>query len=118
VIILTVAFEDRPRISERSRSRIEHISDDIWRVSLRYGFVEIPDIPATLAHVKGLDCRADVEHAIFFGARDLVVAKRGGAMAGWRLDVFAWLFRNAVKAVDRFRLPPHNVIEIAREIEI
>jgi K+ transporter len=34
------------------------------------------------------------------------------------LALFAFLYRNAVKAVDRFNLPPHNVVEIARQIEI
>jgi KUP system potassium uptake protein len=118
VIILTVIFAETPRVRENRRSHVERLGDDIWRVSLRYGFVEIPNLPATLAHVKGLTCKADVRHAIYFAARDLVAYKPGGAMAGWRLDVFAWLFRNAVKSVDRFHLPPKNVIEIARQIEI
>ena len=33
-------------------------------------------------------------------------------MASWRLKVFAWLYRNAVKMTDRFDLPPKNVIAI------
>jgi KUP system potassium uptake protein len=34
------------------------------------------------------------------------------------LSVFAFLYRNAVKLVDRFNLPAANVIEIARQIDI
>jgi KUP system potassium uptake protein len=39
-------------------------------------------------------------------------------MHGWRLALFAFLFRNSVKMVDRFNLPPKNTVEISRQIEI
>jgi KUP system potassium uptake protein len=118
VVILTVLFEERPRVAADDRSAVTSLADGLWRVTLRYGFVEIPDLPNALAEVKNLDCQADLEHAVYFGARDLVAAKRGGRLRGVRLVVFTWLFRNSVKAVDRFRLPPQNVIEVARQIEV
>ena len=118
VIILTVVFEETPRVAADERSAVFHLSDDIWRVVLRFGFVEDPNLPAALAQVKDLNCAADVTHAVYFGARDLVVGKPGGRLRGVRLVVFAWLFRNGVKTVDRFHLPPPRVLEIARTIEV
>jgi K+ transporter len=35
-----------------------------------------------------------------------------------RLALFAFLYRNAARAIDRFSLPPKSVIELSREIEI
>jgi KUP system potassium uptake protein len=35
-----------------------------------------------------------------------------------RMALFAFLYRNSVKVVDRFNLPPEHVVEIARQIEI
>ena len=35
-----------------------------------------------------------------------------------RLALFAFLYRNAARAIDRFNLPPKSVIELSREIEI
>jgi KUP system potassium uptake protein len=56
---------------------------------------------------------------MFVGARDLIVHKHSGSsLRGWRLALFAFLYRNSVKVVDRFNLAPENVIEIARQIEI
>jgi KUP system potassium uptake protein len=118
VVVVSVVFEDMPRVAPADRSRVEHLGDDIWRVLVRYGFVEIPDLPATLARIKGLDCKADIKQAIYFASRDSVVPKARSRMASWRLDIFAWLHRNAVKMTDRFDLPPKNVIEIARQIEV
>jgi KUP system potassium uptake protein len=36
----------------------------------------------------------------------------------WRVPLFAFLFRNSVRAVDLFNLPPANFLEIGRRIEI
>jgi len=118
VVIVSVAFEERPRVPADERSSVEPLGEDIWRVNLRFGFVEIPDLPAALARVKGLDCGADIKHAIYFGARDRVVRKARSRMSGWRFAVFAWLYGNAVRMVDRFDLPAHNVIEIARQLKV
>ncbi|HEY1753161.1 MAG TPA: KUP/HAK/KT family potassium transporter [Caulobacteraceae bacterium] len=118
VIVLTVVFDDRPRVPPDERSEVTRMARDMWRVTLRFGFVEIPNLPAALARVDDLPCADLVKDAVFFAARDLVVGKARGRLRGGRLGLFAWLFRNSVKAVDRFQLPPRHVIEIAREIEI
>jgi KUP system potassium uptake protein len=56
---------------------------------------------------------------MFIGTRDLVVRKdKNASLRGWRLVLFAFLYRNSVKVVDRFNLAAENVIEIARQIEI
>jgi KUP system potassium uptake protein len=48
-----------------------------------------------------------------------VVPKPGASvLSRLRLPVFAFLYRNAVKVVDRFSLPPESVVEIARQIEV
>ena len=94
-------------------------AEGIWRVTLRFGFVEIPDLCAALGRVEDLDPSIDLDNAIYFGTRDLIVRKPGSPLfSHWRLPLFSFLYRNAVKMVDRFNLPPQNVVEIARQIEI
>ena len=118
VVILTINFGQIPRVAEEDRSRVTLVGANIWRVTLRFGFVEIPDLPARLAEVTSLQGRVDFRSAMYFGTRDMVVAKPHGQLVGWRLQIFAWLYRNAVRAVDRFNLPPTNVIELARQLQI
>ncbi|MGY4305492.1 KUP system potassium uptake protein [Bradyrhizobium sp. USDA 4369] len=119
VIALTILFEESPRIDDEERCGVEKIADGIWRVTMRFGFVEIPDLTAALKRVKGLDPSIDLDHAIYFATRDIIVAGAGSSLfAHWRLPVFAFLYRNAVKVVDRFSLPPDRVVEIARQIEL
>jgi KUP system potassium uptake protein len=81
--------------------------------------MEIPDLRRALANLKHLDPPIDTDGAVYFAARDLIVRKPGrGRLSHWRLPVFAFLYRNAVKVVDRFHLPSRNVVEVARKIEV
>jgi KUP system potassium uptake protein len=85
----------------------------------RFGFLEIPDLRLALVKTHGLPKGVDFDKALFVGTRDLVVSKHKDAgLRSWRLVLFAFLYRNSVKIVDRFNLEPSNVIEIARQIEI
>ena len=119
VIALTVLFEEIPRVSEDRRCSVDIIAPGIWRVTVRFGFVEIPDICDALGRLKCLDPSVDIANAVYLGTRDFIVRKPGTALlANWRLPVFAFLYRNAAKMVDRFNLPSKNVVEIARQIEI
>jgi KUP system potassium uptake protein len=118
-IALSVVFENTPRILGPSCSVIDNVGEGLWHVVARFGFFEIPDLRRSLDQLHGLDDAVDFDKAKFVGTRDLIVHKRKGAvLRGWRLALFAFLYRNSVKVVDRFNLAPENVIEIARQIEI
>jgi KUP system potassium uptake protein len=119
VIALTVRFEAMPRVSRDDRCKLDPIGDGIVHADVNFGFTEIPDLQRVLRDTKGLPPQFDIKTAVFFGTRDQVVRRpHGSRLARWRLPVFAFLYRNAVKVVDRFNLPPDNVVEIARQIEI
>jgi KUP system potassium uptake protein len=118
-IALSVAFENTPRIAGPNCTVVDTVGEGLWHVVARFGFLEIPDLRRALARAQGFTQRMDFDKAMFVGTRDLVVRKHTGAsLHGWRLVLFAFLYRNSVKVVDRFNLAAENVIEIARQIEI
>ena len=119
LIALTVKFEDVPRVRPPDRLKTVQILDSFWHVTVRYGFVEVPDLPAELREAKELACHIDLDKAVYFAARDEAVhSKTGGTLAWWRLPLFAFLFRNSVRASDLFNLPASNFIAMGRQIEI
>ena len=119
VICLTVLFDETPRVEPDKRALVQAIGAGITRVVLRFGFIEITDIGAVLRDLRGLDAGVDLDRAIFFGIRGIVAPQsRGRVLPRWRLPIFAFLYRNAVKIVDRFNLPASSVVEVGREIEI
>jgi KUP system potassium uptake protein len=118
-IALSVVFEDIPRIIGPNCTVVENVGEGLWHLVARFGFFEIPDLRHALLDTRGLDAAIDFDLALFVGTRDLIVQKRKSARLGrWRLALFAFLYRNSAKVVDRFNLAPENVIEIARQIEI
>jgi KUP system potassium uptake protein len=118
-IALNIQFENTPRILEPRCSVVDHVGEGLWVIDARFGFFEIPDLMAALNKARGLDPPIDFDKARFVAARDQVVAKRrGAALHGWRISLFAFLYRNAAKIVDRFNLAPERVVEISRQIEI
>jgi KUP system potassium uptake protein len=119
LISLSVVFTEDPRAAGPGCTVITQVAEGWYQVVAEFGFVEIPDLRLALSRAKGLHPEVDLDKAIFVASRDLIVHREGSrALRRRRMALFAWLFRNAVKAVDRFNLPPKNVIEIARQIEI
>ncbi len=119
-VALSISFEDTPRIVGPRCSQVESLGEGLWRVVAKFGFLEIPNLREALKNARELDHAAiDFDQARFVGTRDLVVSKpHQSVMSAFRMELFAFLYRNSVKAVDRFNLPPEHVVEIARQIEI
>ncbi len=119
VIILEVQFEDVPWIEPTERAVCVHVSDDIWRARVRFGFIEIPDLASALAALPTPTPDWQLEHAIWFSMRDLVVDRpEKHALPDWQAGAFAYLYRNAARVVDRFNLPQERVVEVSREVQI
>jgi KUP system potassium uptake protein len=118
-IALSVVFETTPRIAGPTCAVVDNVGEGLWHLVARFGFLEIPDLRRALLNTRGLPADIDFDKAMFVGTRDLVVSRREDAsLRGWRMALFAFLYRNSVKIVDRFNLEPSNAIEIARQIEI
>jgi KUP system potassium uptake protein len=118
-IALSVVFENIPRIVGPNCTVVDNVGEGLWHLVARFGFFEIPDLRRALLSTKGLGADVDFDKALFVGTRDLVVGRKvNPRFHGWRLALFAFLYRNSAKIVDRFNLNADNVLEIARQIEI
>jgi len=118
-VTLTIIFEETPRVSAQERVSVEKIAEGVWHLTVRFGFVEVPSLPLALREARLQGCPVDVAHALYFGARDEVVRAKGSkGLSFWRHLLFGFMYRNAVHTVDRFSLPPAQVVEIGRQLEV
>jgi KUP system potassium uptake protein len=118
VIALTITFEDVPRVRSEDRIRVEEFDDGFWHVTVHFGFVEIPDLPAVLALAKQ-DGVPVLEKASYFIERgDLGSRKHRNLLSRWRMALFSFMSRNSAHAIDRFKIPSSALIEIGRRIEL
>ncbi|HMD72998.1 MAG TPA: KUP/HAK/KT family potassium transporter [Steroidobacteraceae bacterium] len=118
-VALNVVFETTPRISGPNCIVVDDLGEGVWHLAAHFGFIEIPDLREALERVHMGNERVDFKEALYIAARDLVVRKpQSSALSNWRILLFAFLYRNSVKIVDRFNLAPDRVVEIARQVEI
>ena len=99
------------------RAKVEQITEDFWHVTIRFGFIEKPDLSSALACAKEKGCLIDLDEAVYFAAHDEVVRRPGPPrLTPWRRMLFAFLYRNAVRTPDRFDLPADRFLEVGRQI--
>ena len=120
LVTLTLVFDEVPRVSADRRATVERIAEGFWHVTVRFGFIEVPNVYVALASARENGCPLSLDDAVFFGARDEVVPakKAQRRLPGWRRMVFAFLYRNAVRAPDRFDLPPSRFLDVGRQVEL
>jgi KUP system potassium uptake protein len=119
VASLRVEFAEIPRIAPEQRVEVTKIAPGFWGVTVRVGFIEVPNLPAALAAAQAKGCKLDLDDALYLGSRDDAVSGRTHRqMAAWRRVLFSFMYRNAVHPIDRFDLPPHQFLGMSRRIEI
>jgi KUP system potassium uptake protein len=100
------------------RDRTEELGNGFHRVTLYYGFLDEPNIPAALAAMVGERVSFDPDHTTYFLAREAVRVTDLPGMARWREQLFEWLHRNATSAAVYFGLPERRTVEIGVAVEI
>lgn len=116
VVILNVRFEDFPHVPDEERVSLETLPHEFYRVSVRYGFKDEPNLPhaLTLCALLGLELNP-METSYFIGKEILIPAPKA-AMAFWRRKIFIGLFRSAETITNQFKLPPNRVVELGSQV--
>ncbi len=118
-ILLTARTEQTPRVEPDERVQIEPLGHGFYRVIIRYGFTEEPDIPTALADLRHTGLALDPRSVTYFlGRETLIPTKNVEEMAVWRETLFVTMARNATNATRYFRLPANQVIEVGAQLEI
>ncbi|CDI02619.1 putative potassium transport system protein kup 1 [Candidatus Competibacter denitrificans Run_A_D11] len=118
LMLLTVKSEEIPRLTDEERVSVHPLGNNAWRIVVRYGFTENPDLPHALALCERYGLHFEMMDTTFFlGRATLIPTKRAG-MALWREKLFASLFRNATRPMDFFRIPYGRVVEMGTQVEL
>jgi KUP system potassium uptake protein len=118
VILLTVVTSDVPHVAEADRLAVDPLGHGFFRVTLRYGFMEEPDVPGALMSGAEHGLAIAVEHTTFFLGMETLLSTQREGMPRWRERLFALMSRNAVRATSFFRIPPERVVELGMQIEL
>jgi len=118
-VLLTVETLPVPFAPLQDRLSMQRIANGFDRATLRYGFMEAPDITKALmaATEDGQAC-FDPMDTTYFTSRDSLAARPRHGMLLWRYKVFAFMHRNAVPTSDYFRIPGTRLVELGAPVEI
>ncbi|KXV22209.1 potassium transporter Kup [Gluconobacter japonicus] len=118
VMFVTVQNLDQPEAERGHRTIVQELAPNINRVIVRYGFMEMPNLPRALMELKALGVAFDAIQASYFTSHELVVRSRVPKMQLWRMWLFLLLLRNAASTTEFFRIPPDRVVEFGVRIAI
>jgi len=118
VVLLTVATEGVPIVPRDERIQVEPLGKRFWRVTLRYGFMQIPNVPRALSRAVAEGLEFDMMSTSFFLGHVALTQGGGSALPRWRRQLFGTLARNGFGATEFFRLPPNRVVEMGSQLAL
>ncbi len=119
-VFLHVATAQVPRFPAHERITLAALGSGAYSLVLRYGFMEIPDIPAAMRECAGLPeaLAFDMMDTSFFVARESIGLAHRSALSTLRRRVFTFLQRNAQDATEFFHIPAGRMVELGVRLEI
>ena len=117
-VILTIETASTPRIDESERFRMEQLSETFSKVTLRFGFMESPNVPRTLAIARKLGWQFDIMATSFFLSRRALKPAAHSGMPRWQDHLFIALSRSSNDATDYFQIPTGRVVEVGTQVTI
>ena len=117
-VILTIETADTPRVSASERVRIEPVGETFSRVTLRFGFMETPNVPKALAIARKLGWQFDIMSTSFFLSRRSLKPAAHSGMPHWQDRLFIGLTRWANDATDYFQIPTGRVVEVGTQVTV
>src|SRR5271167_1961950 len=117
-VILTIETAVTPRVDPSERVRLEQISPTFSKVTLRFGFMESPNVPKALAIARKLGWHFDIMSTSFFLSRRALKPAARSGMPRWQDRLYIKLARAANDATDYFQIPTGRVVEVGTQVTV
>ncbi|WP_444908160.1 potassium transporter Kup [Microbulbifer sp. SSSA008] len=120
-LFLTVTSANTPKVLPKNRAIISKIREGCFRLILRYGYMERPDVEGAINKLNKMHLLdIDPSKSSFFTCRYNIFPVKGGysKMANWRERIFAAMVRNSSSAIEYYRIPANRTVEVQENIMI
>lgn len=118
VILATITTEPVPFVADTERVKLDAIGQGLFRLVVRYGFAEEPDLPRAMALVKSPELRLMPDELSFFVGRERIVPRGRSTMPRWQRWLFIQMSNQETSVADYFRIPVGRIIELGQRSEI
>jgi KUP system potassium uptake protein len=117
VVLLSVKPADVPYVEGEERMTVKPLGQGFFRVVIRSGFMETPDVPELLKVGAEHGLRTKAMETSYYLGREQLIPAGTAKMARWRKKLFVLMSRNAQSAARFFGLPSNRVVELGAQIE-
>ena len=117
-VLLSVETLSVPRAEEAERVAYTDLGHGFARLSLRFGYMEDPDVPRALKLWSIPGAPFDPMDTTFFASREALTASADQGMALWRDKLFLFMSRNATPATQFFGIPGNRLVELGTQVVI
>jgi KUP system potassium uptake protein len=117
-VVLTIVTADTPRVREVERVQMTPLSKHFARVTLKFGYMEQPNVPKALAIARKHGWQFDIMSTSFFLSRRTLRPSPKSGMPSWQDHLFIWLARSASDATDFFQIPTGRVVEVGTQVAV
>jgi KUP system potassium uptake protein len=118
VVVMKVDFMDVPRLSDEKRIDVEKLGKGFHRVTVRYGFMERPDVPRALELCRTFGLSFDLMQTTFFLGRETLIPASRSELRRWQAQLFIAMQGAALSATRFFRIPANRVVEMGTQVEL
>jgi KUP system potassium uptake protein len=117
-VIVSVVTTDEPRVAAETRAQVETLNPSFLRITLAFGFMETPDVPAAIArlHIPGFSL--DPASTSYFLGRRTIVPSHDHGLRHLQDLLFVALSRNSADPSEVFAIPPGRVVEMGAQVAV
>jgi KUP system potassium uptake protein len=117
-VILHIVTEDTPWLADPERVTFEWLTENFCKVTLRFGYMERPNVPRGLSLLRRSGIRFDIMATSFFLSRRVLRLAPHSEMPRWQDKLFIWLARSANDASEYFQIPTGRAVEVGTQITV
>jgi KUP system potassium uptake protein len=117
-VILRVVTEDVPRVSEDARLSYEPVNDSFAKITIRFGYMETPDVPKALVACRPLGFAFDMMSTSFFLSRRVIRQASPSEMPRWQGLLFVNMAKWSDDASLYFKIPTGRAVEVGMQITV
>jgi KUP system potassium uptake protein len=97
---------------------VERLSPHFLRVTLRFGFMEVPNIPMALPFCRKEGLKIDLMRTSFFMSRRSIRPAARSGMPLWQDRLFIAMARTAADVTEHFRIPTSRAVEVGSQVTV
>ncbi|MDB5479193.1 MAG: Kup system potassium uptake protein [Caulobacteraceae bacterium] len=116
--IVAVQTADEPRVPPDHRATVQRLNDSFLVITLAFGFMETPDVPAAMARLQIPGVSFEPADTSYFLGRRTILPTHDHGLRRLQDLLFISLNRNSADPSEVFAIPPGRVVEMGVQVAV